>query len=313
MAKNPMQRKAQNSFLLGVVVTLLITSVIIGFLILQLTKMTKQKQEEEENMKTVYILNTDLNSGDVITEDMLDMKTLNGDIAPSNAISSDALSKMINVENEDGMLIKKAKVISKINLKQGTVLTADMIKEEGTLNADERRMEYNVILLPSQIEDGKYIDVRLRLPNGKDFIVVSHKKIELAVVDGVESLNNMYLNLSETEILTLSCAIVEAYKMDGSKLYAAEYVEPGLQGAATETYLPDDATMDLISKNPNCLVEAKNAIITRYNNTKTKDAVRKQIKNSISDDWRDNVTEKVTEEIEKMQEERQNYLDSLGA
>lgn len=31
MAINPMQRKAQNSFLLGILVTLLITGLIIGF------------------------------------------------------------------------------------------------------------------------------------------------------------------------------------------------------------------------------------------------------------------------------------------
>ena len=41
MAINPMQRKAQNSFLLGILVTLLITGLIIGFLVLQLTKLTK--------------------------------------------------------------------------------------------------------------------------------------------------------------------------------------------------------------------------------------------------------------------------------
>ena len=33
MAMNPMQRKANNSFLLGIVITLLITGTIIGFLI----------------------------------------------------------------------------------------------------------------------------------------------------------------------------------------------------------------------------------------------------------------------------------------
>ena len=35
MATNPMQRKARNSFLLGVVITLVIAGLIIAFLILQ--------------------------------------------------------------------------------------------------------------------------------------------------------------------------------------------------------------------------------------------------------------------------------------
>ena len=36
MASNPMQRKSRNSFLLGIIVTLLITGVVIAFLLLQL-------------------------------------------------------------------------------------------------------------------------------------------------------------------------------------------------------------------------------------------------------------------------------------
>ena len=54
MAINPMQRKAQNSFLLGILVTLLITGLIIGFLVLQLTKLTKAQKEAEAALKTVY-------------------------------------------------------------------------------------------------------------------------------------------------------------------------------------------------------------------------------------------------------------------
>ena len=42
MAMNPMQRKSRNSFLLGMVLTLLITSVIIAFLFLQVTKLKQE-------------------------------------------------------------------------------------------------------------------------------------------------------------------------------------------------------------------------------------------------------------------------------
>ena len=47
MAMNPMQRKANNSFLLGILITLLITGLIIAFLIFQLSNLNKQMQEEE--------------------------------------------------------------------------------------------------------------------------------------------------------------------------------------------------------------------------------------------------------------------------
>jgi hydroxymethylpyrimidine pyrophosphatase-like HAD family hydrolase len=46
MATNPMQRKARNSFLLGMLITLLIAGVIIAFLAIQLkNKLDKEKEE----------------------------------------------------------------------------------------------------------------------------------------------------------------------------------------------------------------------------------------------------------------------------
>ena len=44
MAVNPMQRKANNSFLLGVVITLFITGIIIALLLMQLSKINKEME-----------------------------------------------------------------------------------------------------------------------------------------------------------------------------------------------------------------------------------------------------------------------------
>ena len=46
MATNPMQRKARNSFLLGMLVTLVITGAIIALLFMQLMNKTKKEQED---------------------------------------------------------------------------------------------------------------------------------------------------------------------------------------------------------------------------------------------------------------------------
>ena len=45
MAMNPMQRKANNSFLLGILITLLITGAIIAFLIYQVSSLNKEMEE----------------------------------------------------------------------------------------------------------------------------------------------------------------------------------------------------------------------------------------------------------------------------
>lgn len=117
MAKNPMQRKAQNSFLLGMLITLLVTGLIIGVLIIQLTKITKQQQEEKANMKQVYVVSTEIKSGDIVTIDKLKTQTLDSSLIPSNVLTSSELESKSNVTDEGGNLVKKVHVISKINLK----------------------------------------------------------------------------------------------------------------------------------------------------------------------------------------------------
>ncbi len=62
MATNPMQRKARNSFLLGMLVMLLIAGVIIAFLFIQLMNKTKKEQEELKLSTNVYVLNQDVKS-----------------------------------------------------------------------------------------------------------------------------------------------------------------------------------------------------------------------------------------------------------
>ncbi len=315
MAKNPMQKKAQTSFLLGMLLAIVIAGVIIAFLAMQLVKVTNEQKESKATLKRVYVLTQDINSGDSITAEKLTLQEVESNMIPEDAVSMAELSAKTNVEDEEGNLIKKVNVISKINLKKGTVLTSDMIAEEGEITADLRKVEYNMIALTSQLATNKYVDIRLRLPNGKDFIVTSHKKIEIPNIDGVDSVNTIWLNLNETEILTLSCAIVESYKIEGSLLYATEYVEPGLQNAATLTYLPDDSTINLINQDPNCVAEAKQALFQRNNDANMKGAVRNPINNSLSqnaDKAEDNVKDRVEDEIKTMQEQRQQYLESLG-
>lgn len=310
MAMNPMQRKAQNSFLLGILVTLLITGVIIAFLVIKITTLTKQQKEEAALAKQIYVLTTDINSGDTVTSDKLQLKTIESDLAPANALTISELDAKSNVTDEDGNLIKKVNIVSKINLKAGTIITTDMVKIEGELTNDVRKVEYNTIQLTSQLTTGKYIDVRLRLPSGADYIVVSHKKIEIPTINGIDSLNTIWLELSETEILTLNCAIVESYKIKGAKLYATEYVEPGLQQNATVSYSPNNEVYELIQKDPNCVQTAVAEIVAR-NRALSRNSVNTSLNNNSATSTED-VIQKTEDEIKTIQEERQKYLESLG-
>ena len=316
MAKNPMQRKAQNSFLLGMLITLLITGIIIALLVVQLTKITNEQKAAQSTLKRVYVLAQDVNSGDEITTDKMVLKEVSSETIPeNNVLTPPELEKKLNITDEEVNLIRKVSVVAKIDLKKGTVVTTDMITEQGELTADTRKVEYNMIVLPSQLQTNKYIDVRLSLPSGEDLIVVSHKKIEIPNADGLDSLNTIWMNLREDEILTLNCAIVECYQIPGSKLHITEYIEPGLQTAAQVTYLPGDQVINLIHNDPNCVTEAKNEIIKRNNNAALKSTVRNPVNSGLSnnaEDAADNIIDKREDEIKTTQEQRQLYLESLG-
>lgn len=295
MAVNPMQRKANNSFLLGILITLLITGVIIAILLLQLAKLNKQIKANETNKVKGYMVVSDIKSGTEIQTSQLKEVDINSAVKSSNIYATAPTG-----------------LKAKVDLHAGTVLTSDLTYEDTELAADVRKVEYNIITLPSQIQNGDYIDVRLTLPNGQDYIVVSHKSVEIPTINGVDSESCVWMQLSEAEILTMSNAIVEAYRMEGAKLYATRYVEGGSQTAATVTYLPSDEVIALMNKDPNIVQEAKNAIFARTR-TDEKSTIRNPINNAKNNEnAEDNLKDRVKSEIQGLQEERQKYLESLG-
>lgn len=298
MAKNPMQRKARNSFILGMLITLIITGTIIGFLVFRLVSIQIQNKEKGQVSKEVFVLTSDIKSGETIKLENLKKISTSNEIVPSNSIS------LIEIDEN---------TISKIDLKQGTILSSDMItKAEDITQKDTRIQEYNMILLPSQINTDEYVDIRLRLPSGLDYIVISKKKIEIPEILGVASENTITMKLNESEIQTMSNAIVESYIMDGSILYVSKYVEPGLQEKAIPTYVPSVTVQEAIRQNNNITVEARNALITRFNESiNTRNNINSSL-NSFTDKSKSNVEQSVEDEVNKAIQERKKYLDALG-
>ena len=290
-AINPMQRKARNSFLLGMLIMLIISAVIIGFLFMMLVK--EKKKDKEEVKQSVYVLTMDVGSGETIDETMVTMVKV-----PVSAVPTTVLSSVPIYDDETGEEIESK---AKINLSAGTILTEEMIYQNDLKISDDlRKQEYNMIVLPVQMEIGDYIDIRLILPTGADYIVVSKKE----VIDANET--TVWLNMTEDEILLMSNAIVEAYKMNGAKLTATIYTEPGIQQAATITYQPSNNIGVLINSNPNVLQTAKTELAKRYH-----EGYRALIEESVNNGTPENVQTKMQEEITKQKEERANYLNGL--
>ena len=122
------------------------------------------------------------------------------------------------------------------------------------------------------------------------------------------------MKLNEDEILSLGNAIVEAYTIVGSKLYATTYTEAGMQSAATPTYPVSQAVLNLINSDPNVLKDAKDALWARYNNQEQVTQRNDHINRALQDyyeDMKDSVEEGLQEEITKRQEARQTYVEAL--
>ena len=207
-------------------------------------------------------------------------------------------------------------IIAKVDMQKNTVLTTEMLaKGMDSLADDVRRQEYNMFVLPMDLETGDYIDIRLMLPTGEDYIVIAKKEVEIPDVGGQVSADTIWLKVSEDEILTLSSVIVDAYRISGSKLYATKYTEAGIQKAATPTYIASAETINLINKDPNILAKAANALKERYNNIGYQDIRNNYINRAIEasgEEGESNVKSKMDESISTTQDSRRNYLNSLS-
>ena len=298
MAMNPMQRKANNYLLIGILGTLLVTGLVIVFLFIQLNTLQQEKKAQEAAMKKVYVVSSNIKSGETISYDKLKQISVTTSVIPDNVLSFEL------TEN----------TIAKIDLNKGTIVTNNMVQEsDNKTTSDLRKQEYNMVILPSQIQSGDYIDIRLRLSNGVDYIVASKKKVEIPTIDGVESANAIIVNMNETETMVMANAIIEAYIDKGSLLYATTYVEPGMQTSVIPTYVPSGTVQSAINANSNIEQEAKNALFARYNqNAGTRTNIIDSTLAQYAQDRVDNIEEGVQEQITKAKEERQAYLESLG-
>lgn len=391
MAVNPMQKKARNSMLIGIIIGLLIGCLGIAFFFMQATNYKKQIKEAETNKSKAYVLNQNVKSGDVITSNMftqlnnVDKRTIPQDAlsvtdldeyslvdSQGNEILKQDLNKKRVVDNgqtiellldkntgkyyketngvredtdftgyymekegQNGekqvVLIRQTKdlgkyyiingnekefiefqnvpVIAKLDMSANTILTPSLIaKSDEIVTADLREQQYNMIVLPQYLDVDNYIDIRLQLPNGQDYIVVSKKRIKNINEDTI------WIDMYEQETLTMSNAIVEAYIMKGSKLYATTYVEAANQENAIPTYIPSGNVINLINSDSNITAKARDELNARYTESLRERRVQDinaQI-NAVGEQAQSNIETGIEQEITKSKESRKEYLDSLN-
>lgn len=317
MPVNPMQRRMRNSFLVGFLLALIIMALVVLGLVYKMKGIEEEKAAIQALQQSIYVAAEDLVSGQSVNMDNFTTEQVQTTMDTSLVISEDDFmfqddeGNPIIKYNDDGSE-KQKDMIMKVNVPAGAIVTKDMLADSTTdLTSDQRIHEFNMILLPSQLKTGDYIDIRLSLPKGQDYIVLAKKKVLQSTETGI------WLKLSEEEMLTINNAIVESYGIIGSKLYAIEYSDPGIQEAAEPTYPVNLDVFNLINYNPNIVETAKAEIYNRYYaNNQAMATQRSQIIDpAVAESGgssASSVESKNQEENSKVQAARADYISTLG-
>lgn len=91
--------------------------------------------------------------------------------------------------------------------------------EEMTTEYEIKSKEYYIdyVVLGDEQETGEFLDIRIRFPNGEDYIVVSGKTITYLTDKG------FYMYLDERELHMLSSARTDVDVYEGALLYLSSY------------------------------------------------------------------------------------------
>ncbi len=194
---------------------------------------------------------------------------INKNVTKNSKVKTNDLKK-IKIPNEiknDSIVSDTSKIEESFYLndyEKGSILYKNMVYDYDNLSSDLRQYEISSLMLPSGIEIGNYIDVRISFPSGLDYVVLAKKKIRSINKDEKSDnseLSTLYLN--SEEILRLSSAMVDSYINGDVKLYSTIYLDPQTQKASKITYPSNPQVEKLMKEDTNIVHKAKNSLASR--------------------------------------------------
>ena len=137
--------------------------------------------------------------------------------ASDNNINAEKQETGIEVEEkvEDETTVSEKNAVTELN-GEGENLPS-LVNRNTVVGEHEFICEYSEIHLPRLLKSGDYADVRLSLADGRNYTVVSEKKI--MDFNNSEEKSLIYLALCEEEIIILESALADLKLFEGSKLY----------------------------------------------------------------------------------------------
>lgn len=119
----------------------------------------------------------------------------------------------------------------KIKVLPGVALTTDLFMEkelDGTIYQRDISFHY----LPIGLTIGDYIDVRMVLPYGEEYIVLEHVRVERRI----DNVLTIHLNEEMLALYTSLSTDMALYKGKGMRAYVTKYIEPGISEASVPLY-----------------------------------------------------------------------------
>ena len=180
---------------------------------------------------TVYEVSTKVYSGRQIKESDL--------IPVSVPMSTNGASSITDISQLIGKYYK-------VDINPGTILSADMIMAEKDETKKVYSREITLTSIPVSTIVGDYIDIRMILPNGEEYVVLSHERIE-RLYD-----TTITLHVSEEENAILNSVFGDLGSYNGFVLcYATKYLEPGKDTDTIAFYPVQHEMENFILYNPN--------------------------------------------------------------
>lgn len=185
----------------------------------------------------VWTVKSNVKAGDAVDVQNLERITI-----PSSVDNDQYVHDITEIEGR----------VFKVAVNPGTTITSNMTMAE-PIEDDMRDRDIVLDRLTVGIQEGDYIDIRITMPYGDDYVVLSHKRVY-----GLgEATVKLYL--TEFEWMQYQGALIDYYLNQeyGCTIYGDRYIEPGIQSAAIKYYTVPSNIAKLIQKDPNIIQDAK--------------------------------------------------------
>lgn len=193
---------------------------------------------------TVYTVTSAVKAGDEITEENVETMKMYSSLLTEQFVT-----------NPDDIIGR----YFKIAVNPGTPILYNMAMDE---ELDDSARDRDIVLdrMTVGLEPGDYIDIRITMPYGDDYVVLSHKRIY-----GIGE-NTIKLHLNEYEWNVYQGALIDYFLNSeyGCTIYGDKYIEPGIQNDAVAFYAVPTNIASLLQKNPNIIDKQEAASLNEW-------------------------------------------------